>query len=180
MVDSLNGLRHNSIIGSDNDNSDISYFSTTGTHSSKCLMTRSIKESNMSSVFKFDIVSTDMLCYTSSLSCNNIGVADMVEQRGLTMVNMSHNSYDRRTAFQISLSEVGLFFINIFNHLGRNKLGSETELFGYNIYCFCIQALVDTYHKSQSKASGDNLINRDIHHNRQLISSYKLSQFQYF
>ena len=55
------------------------HFRTTGTHSGKCLVTRSIQECNMTSVFQFHIVSTDMLGDTPCLTGNYICFTNIVQ-----------------------------------------------------------------------------------------------------
>jgi hypothetical protein len=41
-------------------------------------------------------VRTDVLGDTTCFTGDNVGFADMVEQRGLTMVNVTHHGDDRR------------------------------------------------------------------------------------
>ncbi len=79
MINRLFGLRHHIIIGSYNNNSNIRHFRTTGTHGGKCLVTRSIQECNMTSVFQFHIVSTDMLGDTTCLTGNYICFTNIVQ-----------------------------------------------------------------------------------------------------
>ena len=80
MSDGLLRGRHNAVVGSNNDDGDICYLSTTGTHSRECLVTRSIQERNAMTILQLHIVSTDVLGDTTSLTSNHVGVADMVEQ----------------------------------------------------------------------------------------------------
>ena len=80
MVDCFLCLRHDVIIGSYNNNGDIRYFRTTGTHSGKRLMTRSIEECDTASVLQLHIICTDMLCDTSGLTGNHIRLTDIVKQ----------------------------------------------------------------------------------------------------
>ena len=69
-------------------------------------MTWGIQERNLSTILEFHIIGTNMLGDTG----NHIRVANMVEQRCLTMVNVSHHCYDRRTRNQIVL--IVLLFSN--------------------------------------------------------------------
>ena len=80
VVDSLNSLWHNRVIGSDDDDRYIRHFGTAGTHCGKGCVSRSIQESDVLSVFEFHIVCTDVLCDTACLSSDHIGITDMVEQ----------------------------------------------------------------------------------------------------
>ena len=80
VINRFFGLRHHIIIGSYNNNSNIRYFRTTGTHRCKCFVTRSIKESDTASVFQLHVVCTDMLGNTTGLTCNYICLTNIVQQ----------------------------------------------------------------------------------------------------
>ena len=80
MVDSFLRLRHHIIIGSNNNDNHVCHLCTTGTHSGKCFVPRSIEERNLTSVFQFHVVSTDMLRDTTGFTGNNVRLTDIVEQ----------------------------------------------------------------------------------------------------
>ena len=177
MCDSLLRGRHHTVIGSDDDDGNIRHLSTTGTHSSKGLVTRGIQKGNAVTVLQLHVVSTDVLGNTASLTGNNIGVSDMVKQRSLTMVNVSHHGNDRSTRNQIVL--VILFLGDGILHLGRNVFGSKAKLVGYNIDSLSIQTLVDTYHDTDAHTSTDYLVDANVHHCCQLRNGYELRQFEH-
>ena len=83
MSDSLLGSWHHRVIGCDDDDGDIGSLGTTGTHGGKRLVTRSIKEGYLTTTLQCHTVSTDVLGNTTRLTGNHIGIADIVEQRGL-------------------------------------------------------------------------------------------------
>ena len=89
-------LWHNTVISSNNKNNNIRYLSTTGTHHCKCFVSRSIKESD-SSLSRFNHVCTDMLCDSAEFRCSYVCAADGIKSFGLSVVNMTHYSNDRRT-----------------------------------------------------------------------------------
>ena len=80
MIDGLHSLGHYIVVGSDDNNGDIGHLSSAGTHSRKCLVTRSIEESDTTSIFQFHIICTDMLSDTSGFPGNHIRIANIVEQ----------------------------------------------------------------------------------------------------
>ena len=108
MVDGFNSLRHHTVIGSNYNNCNVSNFSPSSPHGCKCFMARCIKESNGFVIIKFYIICTNMLRYSSGLSCNNIGFPYVIQQRSFSVINMSHNGYNWGTSHQI------LFFIFFF------------------------------------------------------------------
>ena len=103
MGDSLLRSRHHRVVGSNDDDGNIRHLGTTGTHGSEGLVTRGVEEGNLATVLQLHVVGTDMLGDTTSLTGNNVGVADMVEQRCLTMVYVTHDGDNRCTADQVVL-----------------------------------------------------------------------------
>ncbi|MNT63284.1 hypothetical protein D3C72_2010850 [compost metagenome] len=100
MADCLYRLRHNTIISSHNDNRNIRYLCTAGTHGCERFVTRCIKECNLL-VVNFNLVSTDMLGNPACLASGYVSRADGIEQRSFTMVNVTHDGNNRRTFLQI-------------------------------------------------------------------------------
>ena len=76
----FNLVRIGIVVGSDDNNGDIGHLSSAGTHSRKCLVTRSIEASDTTSIFQFHIICTDMLSDTSGFPGNHIRIANIVEQ----------------------------------------------------------------------------------------------------
>ena len=89
-----------------------------------------------------------MLGNTAGLACNNVGVADVVEQRSLTMVYVSHHSNDGRTRNKVCLI-IGLFGYGLRN-FGTYVLGLKSELFCNKVNGFGIEALVDRNHDAHT------------------------------
>ena len=97
VVDGLDCLRHDTVICSNYEDRDIRYLGTTGTHRGKCFVTRSIEERDLTALAA-DGVSTDVLRDTAGLALNDGCRTDLVEERCFTMVNVTHDNNDRRTA----------------------------------------------------------------------------------
>ena len=176
MGDSLLGSRHHGVIGCDDDDGDIGSLSTTGTHGGKRLVTWSIQEGYLATAVQGHTVGTDMLGNTTRLTGNHIGIADIVEQRGLTVVNVTHHGYDWSTWNQVVL--IILFLAHGLLNLGTHVFGLETELLSHHIDGFSIQTLVDRNHDTYTHQGRDNLSNADIHHRSQLANGNELSKLQ--
>ena len=99
MIDRLYRLGHHAIIRCHYQNRNICGVCTTHTHGSKRLMSRCIQESNGLPVY-INGISTDMLGNTASFLIGNVGLTDRIQKRGLTMVDMPHNTDDRRSGNQ--------------------------------------------------------------------------------
>ena len=142
MVDSLNGLRHDRIIGSDDDDRYIRHFRTTSTHSGEGGVTRGVEEGNMLTVLELDVVCTDVLGNTSCLTGDDVRVTDVVQERSLTVIDVSHDGDHRATRFEIFVTH-HLIGIDLLYHFRRDVLGGETELLGNEVDGLGIETLVD-------------------------------------
>ena len=176
MVDGLLGLGHDAVVGSNDNDGNVRYLCTTGTHGGKRFVTGSVEECNVASILQFHVVRTDVLCNTSGFTGNHVGLADVVQQRGLTVVYVTHNRYNRSAGQQV--------FLVVFNHInGLANLGAdifclEAELLSDNVNGFGVHTLVDADHDTNAHASGDNLCYRYIHHGGQFVGSNKFCKFQ--
>ena len=124
MVDGFYGLRHHTVVGGDNEDSDIRYLSSAGAHFGKGFVTGGIEESDFPSG-NFNLISTDMLGDPAGFSRRHIGIADGVEEGGFTVVNMTHNRNDRGSfhegAFIIFFIHEDFHFIVNFDFNGNTE-----------------------------------------------------------
>ena len=123
MIYSFNGLRHNTVIRRNNKYGNICRLSASCSHCSKSFMSGSIKEGNIATV-DFYFVSTYVLSNTACFSGCNICISDCVEKRCLTVVNVSHNNYDRASRLKV-LFRLCFFF------------GKQLFFYGNNDFFLC-------------------------------------------
>ncbi|CDA60994.1 conserved domain protein [Clostridium sp. CAG:169] len=98
VVDRLNGLRHDAVVGSYNQHCNIGDVRTARTHSGKRLMSRGIQEGDWLAA-DVDLVRTDVLGDTACLGGGDIRMTNGVKDGGLTVVYVTHNNNDRRTLY---------------------------------------------------------------------------------
>ena len=144
VVDGLDGLRHHSIVSGHHDDTQVRDLGTTGTHGGEGLVTRGVQERDLTTVGKTYLVSTDVLCDTG----NDVGLADVVLQRGLTMVNVTHDCNDGVTRLQIFFA-INLLIFRIFS-ICTDKLHLESEFFCQQGDGLGIQSLVDGDEKTNA------------------------------
>ena len=96
VVDRLHGLRHHAVVRSHYEDRDIRGVCTAHTHCGERLMSRRIQESDLLSI-DFHHISADMLSDAACLAVSYVGVADRIQERGLAVVDMAHDTDDRRT-----------------------------------------------------------------------------------
>ena len=143
-------------------------------------MTRCIQEGNTAAIRQLHVVSTDVLRDTAGLTRNHIRITDVVQQRGLTVIDVTHHSDNRWTGYPILFVVILLLIsLNSLNHVCTDIFGLETKLISHNIDRFRIQTLIDRNHDTNAHAGTDDLCHRHIHHVRQVIRSHELGQLQY-
>ena len=177
MIDGFLGLRHNVVIGSYYDDGNIGNLSTTCTHSGKCLVTRGVEECYVTTVFQFHVVGTNVLSNTTGLTGDYIGLTNVVEQRGLTVIDMTHHSNDGSTWLQVFF--VVLLFHYSFAYFCTYIFCCISVFFGNEVDGFSVHTLVDADHNTYAHACTDNLGDRHVHHRCQFVGSNELCQLQH-
>src|SRR5690606_37012557 len=144
MLHRFFGLRHDAIIGCHHQDHDIGGLGTTGTHGGKRRVAGGVQEGDHAAI-RFHMVGTDVLGDTTRFTGGHLGAADVVEQRGLAMVNVTHDGHHRRTADFFALEVHGLgqavfqiAFLDVFDLVAH--------VFGYDGRGVLIQHLVDRHH----------------------------------
>ena len=146
VIDSFNSLRHNTVICRNNQNCDIGCHSAPCTHSGECGVTRSIKKCNFLTV-NVNLISTDCLSDAACLGRGDFCITDSIKDRGLTVVNVTHNANYRRSC--------NCIFI-IFNLFFDNLVLNSNNYFLFNL---CAKLCCNNF----SSIIIDNLVNR-CHH----------------
>ena len=125
------------------------------------------------------MVSTNVLCDTTGFSCYNIRVTDIVEQRSLTMVNVTHDSYNWSTGFEVfSIICFILFFhFHLLFHINELNLKAKFTCNQFNY--FCIQALVDRYHDTQAHTLTNDFSKTHIQQTSQLTHTDEFRQLNF-
>ena len=141
MVDGLDGLGHDVVVGGDDDDTEVGDLRTTGTHGGEGFVTGGVEEGDVASVGKGDGVGTDVLCDAAGLACDYVCLADVVEQRCFAVVDVAHDGHNRWTGNEI-FRRVFLFVDGVGN-LGRYIFGAESELVGHDVDGLGVKALVD-------------------------------------
>ena len=102
MVDGLDGLGHDAVVGSNHQNCNIGHVGTAGAHGGECLVARGIQEGD-EAVVDLDLICTDGLRDAAGLACSDVGLTDGIQNTGLAVVNVTHDTDHRGTLHQILL-----------------------------------------------------------------------------
>ena len=162
MVDRLNSLRHYTIISGNYKNRNIRRVRTTHTHCSKSLMSRCVQECNLLTIY-CNNRSTNVLCNTTGLTVDHIRMTDCVQKRSLTMVNVSHNTYNRRTFLHL-LFVFFFLFQEFFNYIYNFFFLAEYIKLKRNLFCcIIINLLINSYDLALHKELLNNNRWYDLH-----------------
>ena len=175
VVDGLDRLRHDVVVGRNDDDGHVGDLGTARTHRREGLVTRRVEEGDLLTVEVYR-VGTDVLRDAAGLTLDDVRLADVVQKRGLTVVDVSHDRHDRRTRHEILLL-VGLGLDGLL-YVYRHELDLEAELLGHDNKGLGVETLVDRYHESEVHAGRDDLHGRDVHHRGQLAYGDELRDLE--
>src|SRR6476660_1977533 len=106
VVERLDRLRHDAVVGRDHEDDDVGDLRATGTHRGERLVTRGVDEGDRTLValeLGDDLVGADVLGDAAGLARHHVGVAQGVEQLRLSVVDVTHDGHDRRTDVPVTL-----------------------------------------------------------------------------
>jgi hypothetical protein len=106
VVERLDRLRLDAVVGRDDQHHDVGDLGTAGAHGGERLVTRGVDEGDLADTALdgvVHLVGADVLGDAAGLALDDVGLADRVEQQGLAVVDVTHDRHDRRTGDQVGL-----------------------------------------------------------------------------
>ncbi len=174
MVDGLDRLRHDIVVGGDDDDCKVGHFRSTGTHGGEGLVAGGVEEGDSPSVGELDVVGSDMLGDAACLSRYDVGFTDIVEQRGLAMVDVAHYGHDRRTRDEI-LVVVLLRGYGLCDG-SADVFGCEAEFLGHDVDGLGVEALIDRHHDPEVHTRCNDVVDGDFHKVCEVVGRHELGQ----
>ena len=152
VIDRLHRLRHDAVVGGDDKNRDIRRLRAPRAHGGKRFVSRRVEECDILSV-AVHAVCADMLGDAACLACRHMRIADGVEQRGFTVIDMSHHADDGRTGDKRRGTVVGFVEKPLLD--GDDDLLCHlcAELIGHKIGRIVIDYLIDGRHDAHHHES---------------------------
>ena len=130
VADRLDRLGHHAVVGGDDQDRDVGRLRAAGAHRGERLVARGVDEGDDPAVL-LGLVRTDVLRDPAGLAGDDVGLADAVEQRGLSVVDVAHDGDDRRPRLEervvvVVLAEHGLQLeLGLLARLDEQDLGAE-------------------------------------------------------
>ena len=174
MMDGLDGLRHDTVIGRDDEDGDIRDLGAARTHGRESLMARRVEEDDLLAL-AIDLVSTNMLRDSAGFVRLHMRVADAVEERRLAVVDMAHDRDDWRTELQAL--RIVLDFRNLRRiDIRRQLLAGDAELGRDERGRIEVDFLVDRRHDAHHEELFDDFGSRAAHLRREVFDCDGLRQ----
>ena len=96
VPDRLDRLRHDAVVGGDDEHDDVGDLGAARAHRGEGRMARRIDERDLRASRRRHLIGADMLGDAAGLARDDVGVADRVEQRRLAVIDVPHDRDDRR------------------------------------------------------------------------------------
>src|SRR3954463_8640810 len=106
VVERLDRLWHDAVVGRDDQDDDVGDLRASGTHRGERLVTRGVDEGDrplLALQLGGDLVGADVLGDAAGLPRHHVGVADGVQQLRLPVVDVTHDGDDRRAGLPVLL-----------------------------------------------------------------------------
>ena len=107
VVEGLDGLRHDPVVGRDHQDDDVGDLGAARSHGGERLVTRCVDERDLT-IASVHLVGADVLGDAAELTRDHVGLADRVEELGLAVVDVTHHRDHRRPGSQLGLVDLFL------------------------------------------------------------------------
>ena len=176
VVDGLDGLGHDAVVGGHHQNGNIGTHGAAGTHGRKGGVAGGIQERN-GLVVDLHLIGADVLGNAAGLAGNHVGLPNGVQQGRLAVVDVAHNHDDGAAGLQLVggiLVVVDQSFLdgdnNLFFHLAA-------QLHGYQGGGVIVDDLIDGGHNAQLDQLLNDLSSRLLHAAGQLAHGDLVGDF---
>ena len=162
VIDRLHRLRHDAVIGGDDQHHNVGDLGAARAHGGERRVARRIDEGDLGAGRRGHLIGADVLGDAAGFTCHNVGGTDCVEQRRLAVVDVTHDGDDgwpRLKVFRI-VGDVEQAFFDV-------RLGDTTylvaELFGDQLRGVGVDHVVDRHHLPLLHQQADD-VHRALRH----------------
>ncbi len=166
VLDGLFGLRHHAVVGGADQDHHVGGLGTAGTHGREGLVAGGVEEGHHAAR-GFYVVGPDVLRDATRFARRHLGAPNVVEQRGLAVVHVTHDRDHGRTRPAFGLLLRGFFFgegLWVVERCGHRLV---PQFFDHNHGRVLVQRLVDGDHLAQLHQLLDDLGRLERHLVRQ-------------
>ena len=147
MVDRLDRLRHDAVVGGDDQHDDVRHLGAAGAHGGEGRVAGRVDERDGLAARRGHLIGADMLGDAAGFAGDDVRLADGVEQRGLAVVDVAHDRDDGRTrlerAFRVGRVEQAFLDVGFGDALDR-----VAEFFGDELRGVGVDHVGDLVHRA--------------------------------
>ena len=176
VLDRLDRLRHDAVVGSDHQHDDVGDVGAAGAHRGERGVARRVDERDQA-LRRLDLVGADVLGDAAGLARGDLGAADVVEQRGLAVVDVAHDGHDRRPRQRLDLARLRLDLVLELVFLEAH--GRVAELLDDQLRGVLVDGLVDGGHHAHLHHGLDDFVGLDRHAVGELADRDRLGQLHF-
>src|SRR5205823_432697 len=160
VLDGLEGLRHHTVVGGDHQHHDVGGLGAARTHRRERGVPGGIEEGD-APLRGLDVIGADVLRDAARLAGCDLGAPDVIEERGLAVVDVAHDGDHRRARRHLRL---GLRALQVLLDLVLlEDLGSVAHLLDYQHRGVLVDRLIDGGHHAHVHQRLDDLVGLDGH-----------------
>ncbi len=162
VIDRLYGLGHDSVVGRNDKNHDIRHLGASRAHRREGLVAGRIQESDHASG-RLHVIGADVLRDAARLARGDLGAADVVEERSLAVVHVSHHSHDRSPRLELRFVALGHIGQQRFGIIEFRRPGDVAQLGDDDHRSLLVEHLVDRDHVAELHERLDDFRRLDRH-----------------
>ena len=166
VLDRFFRLRHDAVVSGDHEHDDVGRLCAARAHRGECCMAGRIEERDLP-LRNLDVIRTDVLRDAAGFAARDARFADVVEQRRLAVVDVTHDRDDRRTRLRVAF-DVQRLFVRVFERIGRDRLRDVSHLFDHEDRAVLIEHVVDRRHHAHAHQRLDDFAGFDRHALREI------------
>ena len=170
MVDRLDGLGHDAVVGSHDQNDDVGNLGAAGTHGRKGRVTGGVDEGDLA-VVDHDLRSADSLRNAARLAGSDAGMTDGVEEARLAVVDVAHDGDDRGTRLKVGgivVEREGVLL------LGGDDLDLAAQVVGNELDEVVGHGLSHGKRRAQQEQALDDVVGRNVERLGELLDGNAL------
>ncbi len=176
VVDGLLGLRHDAVVGRHHQDHDVGDLGAAGAHLGEGLVARGVDKDDRPPVGRLDPRGADVLGDATGLLLGDAARPDRVEQRGLSVIDVTHDGHDRRPRFCRS-SCLGTFLALVLDELlGGRHHRLDLEIGADLLRQLVRQRLVGGDHHALLDQQSEELLGGDVELFGELAGGHHLRQ----
>ena len=172
VLDGFDGLRHDAVVRAHHQDHDVGDLGAACTHGAERRVTRGIEKGHHA-LRSLDVVCADVLGDAAGLARRHLGAPDVIEQRGLAVIDVTHDGHHRRTGQHLE-SRVGLALQIVLDDIFLAQHGGMAHLLDHQHRGVLFDHLIDGRHDAHVHHDLDDFGGLDRHFLRQFAHRHRL------